>query len=73
MEVLTGTRREITIGLWKEKLEKHMKRANESMECFRRFEEADDLAHLIEDCEKIIENAKQAKKCIEFMNANGIK
>ena len=73
MEVLTGTRREITIRLWNEQLEKHMKRANESMECFRRFKEADDLANLIEDCEKIIENAKQAKKSIEFMNANGIK
>lgn len=68
MEVLTGTKREITIRLWKEQLEKHMKRANESMECFRRFEEADDLAHLIEDCEKIIENAKHAKAVIEMMD-----
>lgn len=73
MQVMTGTKRETIIRLWNEQLEKNMKRANESMECFRRFEEADDLAHLIEDCEKIIENAKQAKKCIEFMNANRIK
>lgn len=73
MQVMTGTKREITIFQWKEILEKHMKRANDSMECFRRFEEADDLEHLIEDCEKILENAKQAKEAIEFMDYNGIK
>ena len=73
MQVITGTRREITIRQWKETLEKHMKRANESMECFRRFEETGDLEHLIEDCEKILENAKQAKKAIEFMDYNEIK
>lgn len=73
MQVITGTRREITISQWKEILEKYMKSANESMECFRRFEETDDLEHLIEDCEKILENAKQAKKAIEFMDYNGIK
>ena len=73
MEIMTGSRREITIFQWKEILEKYMKRANDSMECFRRFEEASDLEHLIEDCEKIIENAKQLKKAIEFMDLNGVK
>lgn len=73
MQIMTGTKREITVFQWKEILEKYMKRANDSMECFRRFEEADDLGHLIEDCEKILENAKQANKAIEFMDENGIK
>lgn len=73
MQVITGTRREITINQWEEILEKYMKRANDSMECFRRFHEADDLEHLIEDCEKILENAKHAKKAIDFMDVNGIK
>lgn len=72
MQVITGTRREITIKEWYEILEKHMKRANDSMECFRRFSEASDLEHLIEDCEKILENAKQAKKAIDYMDYNGI-
>lgn len=72
MQVITGTRREITIKLWREQIEKHIKRANDSMECFRRFSEADDLEHLIEDCEKIIENAQAAKKAIETMNFLGI-
>ena len=73
MQVLTGTKREITIMQWKEQLEKYMKRANDSMECFRRFSESDDLEHLIEDCEKLIEAAKHAKSSIEFMDYNFIK
>ena len=73
MEILTGTKRQINVKLWKEKLEKHVKRLNDSMECFRRFEEADDLEHLIEDCERLAEIAKQAKKAIEYMDYNNIR
>lgn len=73
MQIITGTRRQITILQWREELEKYMKRANDSMECFRRFGEADDLEHLIEDCERILENARAAKKVIEHMDYIGIK
>ena len=73
MQVLTGTRREITVLQWREQIEKHVKRANDSMECFRRFGEASDLEHLIEDCEKILENAKKAKEISERMDVMGIK
>ena len=73
MQVLTGTKREITIMQWKEQLEKYMKRANDSMECFRMYSESDDLEHLIEDCEKLIETARHAKESIEFMDRNFIK
>lgn len=72
MQVMMRTKREKTISQWKEILEKYINRANRSMECFRRFEEVNDLEHLIEDCEKVIENAKQAKKAIEFMDYIGI-
>lgn len=72
MQNITGTRREVTIMLWREQIEKHMKRANDSMECFRRFSEADDLDHLIEDCEKIIENSKRAREAIVNMDVLGI-
>ena len=73
MQIITGSRRQITILQWREELEKYMKRANDSMECFRRFGEADDLEHLIEDCERILENARAAKKVIENMDYIGIK
>ena len=73
MEILTGTNRQITVELWNEQLEKYVKRANDSMECFRRFKEVDDLEHLIEDCEKLAEIAKQAKQAIEYMDYNNIR
>lgn len=73
MQVLTGTKREITMMQWQEQLEKYMKRANDSMECFRHYHESDDLTHLTEDCEKLIELCKQTKEVIDFMNKNNIK
>lgn len=72
MQVLTGTKREITMMEWQEQLEKYMKRANDSMECFRLYHGLDDLIHLSEDCEKLIELCNQTKEVIEFMNKNGI-
>ena len=73
MRVLTGTTREITIMQWQEQLEKYMKRANDSMECFRRFHETDDLIHLSEDCEKLIELCNHTKEAIGFMDKNNIR
>lgn len=68
MQIITGTRREVTIVEWREIIEKYMERANNSMECFRRFSGADDLTHLIEDCEEIIRLATHAKKVIESLD-----
>lgn len=73
MQVLKGTKREITIMEWQEQLEKYMKRANDSMECFRRYHGSDDLINLQEDCEKLLEFCNHAKEAIEFMDAHGIK
>lgn len=73
MQVLTGTKRGITLMQWQEQLEKYMKQANDSMECFRHFEETDDLIHLSEDCEKLIEICNHAKEAIAFMDAHNIK
>lgn len=73
MQVLTGTKREITIMQWQEQIEKYMKRANDSMECFKLYHNSDDLIHLSEDCEKLIEICNHAKEAIEFMDAHNIK
>lgn len=73
MQILKGTKREITIMQWKEQIEKYMKRANDSVKCFELYSQTDDLIMLIEDCEKLIESAKNAKEAIEFMDKNGIK
>lgn len=73
MQVLKGTKREITIMEWQEQLDKYMKRANDSMECFRLYHGVGDLIHLSEECEKLIELCNHAKDAIEFMDAHGIK
>lgn len=72
MQILTGTKREITIAQWQEQLEKYMKRANDCMECFKLYRETDDLTHLSEDCEKLIELCKQTKEAIDFMDKHKI-
>ena len=73
MQVLTGTKREITIMQWEEQLEKYMKRANDCMECFKLYHNSDDLIHLAEDCEKLIELCNHAKEATEFMDVHNIK
>lgn len=73
MQVLTGNKREITLMQWQEQLEKYIKRANDSMECFRHYHEVNDLAHLSEDCIKLVELCKQTKEVIDFMDAHNIK
>jgi len=73
MQTLKGSKREITIMEWQEQLEKYMKRANDSMMCFRLYRESDDLMHLSEDCQKLIELCNHTKEVIAFMDANNIK
>ncbi len=72
MQVIKGTKRQIILMEWQEQLEKCMERANDSMECFRRYHGSDDLTHLSEDCEKLIEICRQTKEVIAFMDAHGI-
>ena len=72
MQVLTGTKRKTTIMEWQEQLDKYMKRANDSMECFRLYHGTDDLIHLSEDCERLIEICNHTKEVIEFMDKHGI-
>lgn len=73
MEILTGTKREISNKLWEEQLEKYIKRLNDSMECFRRFHDENDAEHIMEDAKKIMEIAEHAKAAIYNMDLMGIK
>lgn len=73
MQIIKGTKRQITIFQWEEQIEKYMKRLNDSMECFRLFHEADDLTHMLEDIEKLSENVTYCRKAIEHMDLLGIK
>lgn len=73
MKMLKGTKREITVMQWKEQISKYLNRANDSAKCFDLYSQVDDLDMIIEDCEKLIAAAKNAKEAIEFMDKNGIK
>ena len=72
MQVITGTKREITLQQWRERIEKHMKRAEDSLECFRRYSEKDDLEHLKESALKVLENVEHAISAIEYMDIHNI-
>ncbi|MBR6859707.1 MAG: hypothetical protein IKM73_00775 [Acidaminococcaceae bacterium] len=72
MQIVTGTRREITIRQWEEQLEKYVKRLNDSMECFRRFHGDSDAEHIMEDAEKLVEIARHTKDAIYALDFMGI-
>lgn len=73
MHVITGTKREVTIMEHKELLEKDVKNLNDSMECFRRFNDSDSLERLVEHCNNLIKKATSAKEAIDFMDQNNIR
>ena len=72
MQILSGSKRDITMKQWEERVTREINRANAAAECFNVFGGADDLDSLIEHCESIIETARNAKSAIEFMNQHNI-
>lgn len=73
MQILTGTKREITLMEWNEVLAKAEKRLSDSKECFRRFGD-DDSKQWIEVDQKKVDKIKQdIKEVTEFMDKNNIK
>lgn len=73
MQVLTGTKREITLKLWNEQLEKAKRKLEESKECYRLFGDEDSKQWIAEDEKKVAEIEQKIKEVIDFMDANNIK
>ncbi len=71
MQILKGTKREITLMQWDEQLKKAEKRLTESEECFRKFGDNEDWIE--EDKKKVEEIKRHIKEVIEFMDTNNIK
>lgn len=71
MQILRGTKREITLFQWNEQLEKAEKRLADSKECFRRFGDNEDW--VVEDQRKVDEIKQQIKEVIATMDKLGIK
>ena len=72
MQVLTGTKRKITLMQWNEQLEKAKRKLEESKECYRRFGDDDSKQWIVEDEKKVTEIEQKIKEVISFMDANNI-
>lgn len=71
MQVIRGTKREITLFQWNEQLQKAEKRLSDSKECFRRFGDNEDW--IVEDQCKVDEIKQQIKDVTQYMDEHGIR
>lgn len=71
MQVLSGTKREITLFQWNEQLRRAEKRLADSNECFKRFGDNEDW--VFEDQRKVNEIKRQIKEVTEQLDKLGIK
>lgn len=73
MQILTGTKREITLMQWNEQLEKAKKRLEESKKCYELYGDEDAKQWIVEDQEKVNKIEQQIKEVIAFMDKFDIK
>ena len=71
MKVLTGSKREITIMLWDEQIEKAKKRLADSKKCFELFGDNEDW--IAEDEKNLAELEQRKANVISYMDEHGIK
>jgi len=71
MQILKGSKREITLFQWNEQLEKAKKRLADSKKCQELF--GDHEQWIKEDENKIREIEQHIKEAIEYMDKNNIK
>ena len=71
MQVLTGTKREITIMLLDEQITKAKKRLADSNKCFELYGDNEDW--IAEDKKKLAELEQHKREAIAYMDEHGIK
>ena len=71
MQILRGTKREVTLMQWNEQLEKAEKRLQESKECHELFGDNEDWVK--QDQAKVDEIKKHIQEVIEYMDKHNIK
>ena len=72
MQILRGTKRQITLMEWNEQLEKAKKRLENSKECYRRFGDEDSKQWIAEDEQKVAEIEQKIEEVIAYMDAHNI-
>lgn len=70
MQILKGSKREITMMEWNEQLEKAKKKLNDSKKCHELF--GDNEEWVTEDEKKVKEIEKSIQEVIEFMDKHNI-
>ena len=73
MQILRGTKREITLMQWNEQLEKAKKKLEDSKKCYELFGNEDSKQWIEEDKKKVAEIEQHIKEVIAFMDAHNIK
>ncbi|MBR1750876.1 MAG: hypothetical protein IJ740_08360 [Ruminococcus sp.] len=72
MQIIKGTKREVTIHLWDEQISKAKKRLAYSKKCYELFGDTDSKMWIEEDEKKLAELEQHKKEAIEFMDAHEI-
>lgn len=72
MQVLKGTKREITLMEWDEQLKKAEKKLSDSHKCFELYGDEDSKQWIKEDEEKVNKIKEQIKQVVEFMDKHNI-
>ena len=73
MQVLRGTKREITMMEWNEVLAKAEKKLADSKKCYELYGDEDSKQWIEEDEKKVAEIKQSIKEVTEFMDNHGIK
>ena len=80
MQILTGSKREITLMQWNEQLEKAKKRLEESKKCYELYGDEDSKQWIAVDVKKVVQKIdsslsieQQIKEVIAFMDEHNIK
>ena len=73
MQVLTGTKREITLMQWNEQLDKAKKKLEESKKCYELFGDEDSKQWVEEDEKKVKDIEQKIKEVVAFMDEHNIK
>ena len=73
MQVLRGTKREITMMEWNEVLSKAEKKLSDSEKCYELYGDEDSKQWIEEDEKKVAEIKRKIKEVIELMDNLGIK
>lgn len=73
MQILKGTKREITLFEWNEVLTKAEKSLADSKKCYELYGDEDSKQWVEEDTAKVNHIKQQIKEVIDFMDKNNIK